>query len=83
MMAYGFKRPLVVTDVGGLPELIQEGKTGTVVPPGNGEKLSTGIEKILRLTDTVDFEANILELTQELGHKNFEKIFGSIMNPSS
>ena len=32
MMAYGLKVPVVANNVGGLPELIVEGKTGTVIP---------------------------------------------------
>ncbi|NLA30355.1 MAG: glycosyltransferase family 4 protein, partial [Methanomicrobiales archaeon] len=31
--AYGFKKPVVVTDVGSLPEIVDNGKTGYIVPP--------------------------------------------------
>ena len=31
-IAYGFKKPCVVTDVGGLPEVVLDGKTGYVIP---------------------------------------------------
>ena len=32
-IAYHFEKPMIVTDVGGLPELVQDGKTGFVVKP--------------------------------------------------
>jgi len=32
-IAYGFLKPCVVTNVGGLPEVVLDGKTGYVVPP--------------------------------------------------
>ncbi len=32
-VAYHFERPMVVTDVGGLPEMVPHGKAGYVVPP--------------------------------------------------
>jgi glycosyltransferase involved in cell wall biosynthesis len=31
--AYGFRKPVVVTNVGGLPEIVVDGKGGFVVPP--------------------------------------------------
>ncbi len=32
-IAYGFEKPCIVTNVGGLPEVVLDGKTGYVVPP--------------------------------------------------
>jgi glycosyltransferase involved in cell wall biosynthesis len=32
-MAYHFEKPMVVTNVGGLPEIVPDGKAGYVVPP--------------------------------------------------
>jgi len=32
-IAYGFKKPCLVTNVGGLPEVVLDGRTGYVVPP--------------------------------------------------
>lgn len=34
-IAYGFGKPVVVTDVGGLPDVVQDHKTGYVVPKEN------------------------------------------------
>ncbi len=39
-IAYGFKKPCIVTDVGGLPEVVLNGKTGYVVPPQNAEAIA-------------------------------------------
>ncbi len=33
MLAYAFGRPVIATDVGGLPEMIRSGETGILVPP--------------------------------------------------
>lgn len=40
--------PLVVTDVGGLPEVVEDGKNGLVVPSQNPERLAGAIAKMLR-----------------------------------
>lgn len=30
-IVYGFKKPVIVTDIGGLPDVVTDGKTGYVV----------------------------------------------------
>ncbi|ABN56609.1 MULTISPECIES: glycosyltransferase family 4 protein [Methanoculleus] len=46
--AYGFKRPVVVTNVGGLPEAVDDGVTGYVVPPRDPESLARAIVALLK-----------------------------------
>ena len=38
--AYFFRKPVIVTDVGALPEYVDEGRTGWVVPPGDPAALA-------------------------------------------
>jgi glycosyltransferase involved in cell wall biosynthesis len=45
--AYGFKRPVVVTDTGSLPEIVDDGETGYVVPPRDPEALAGAIVRLL------------------------------------
>lgn len=40
-------RPVVATRVGGIPELVREGETGYLVPPGDPEALADGLAKAL------------------------------------
>jgi glycosyltransferase involved in cell wall biosynthesis len=44
-MAVG--RPVVVTDVGGNPEVVVDGETGLVVPPADPDQLAASIVKLL------------------------------------
>jgi glycosyltransferase involved in cell wall biosynthesis len=46
--AMASRRAAVVTDVGGNRELIEDGITGVVVPPGNSDALAVGILKVLQ-----------------------------------
>jgi len=79
MMAYGFRIPSVVTDVGGLAELIKEGETGLVVKNNDPDVLKTGIKKILLNEEDVDFKKNIGELSNKLGYIDLSSIFNQII----
>ncbi|MDV2481656.1 glycosyltransferase family 4 protein [Methanoculleus sp. Wushi-C6] len=46
--AYGFRRPVVATDVGGLPEIVDDGRTGYVVPPRDPEALAAALVSLLK-----------------------------------
>jgi glycosyltransferase involved in cell wall biosynthesis len=44
-MAYG--KPIVASNIGGIPELVREGKTGLLFAPGNVSQLSNSIATLL------------------------------------
>jgi glycosyltransferase involved in cell wall biosynthesis len=46
-LAYTFGKPVVATRVGALPELVEEGKTGLLVPPENPEALADALVQML------------------------------------
>jgi glycosyltransferase involved in cell wall biosynthesis len=46
--AYGFRRPVVVTDVGSLPEVVDDGKTGYIVPPRDPAALASAVVSLLK-----------------------------------
>ena len=41
------EKPVIVSNVGGLPEVVENGVTGIVVPPANTLELSKAIEKLI------------------------------------
>jgi glycosyltransferase involved in cell wall biosynthesis len=44
-IAYGFDKPVVVTSVGGLGEVVEDGVTGYVVPPNDAAALSAAVRR--------------------------------------
>ena len=49
--AFYLKVPVIATNVGGIPELIADKSTGTLVPPNDPEKLLNEINKLLENTE--------------------------------
>jgi glycosyltransferase involved in cell wall biosynthesis len=42
-LAYAFEKPVISTTVGGLPDIVVDGETGLLVPPGDSEALAQAI----------------------------------------
>lgn len=47
-LAYAFGKPVVVTNVGSLPEVVDDGETGYIVSPKNSEELADAIIDLLK-----------------------------------
>lgn len=41
-------KPLVATNIGGIPQIVDDGKTGILVPAGDSEKLAQGMISLLK-----------------------------------
>jgi len=59
-IAYHFEKPMVVTDVGGLSELIPDGKVGYVVQP-NKEEIANAIYRYFKENKEQEFKENLKE----------------------
>lgn len=46
--AMAMKVPVIATNVGGLPEVIDDGKTGILIPPGNVDALCEAIKYLIK-----------------------------------
>jgi glycosyltransferase involved in cell wall biosynthesis len=42
-LAHGFGKPVIVSNVGGLPEVVEDHETGLIVPPGDVNRLAEAI----------------------------------------
>lgn len=59
-IAYGFRKPVVVTNVGGLPEVVEDGKTGYVVETGNVSQLAAAVIRFFSEQKADEFEQNVM-----------------------
>jgi len=81
-VAYGFNKPVIVTDVGGLAEFVVENKTGFVVKPDSPNAILLGYEKFLELSRLENFAENIQEYNQKNGFENLPIILNDIFEGS-
>jgi glycosyltransferase involved in cell wall biosynthesis len=63
-VAYGYGKPVVATTVGGLPEVVEHGRTGLLVPPRNEAALAHAVVSLL--SDP--------ERAREMGRRGKEKL---------
>lgn len=60
-IAYGFEKPVIATNVGGLPEVVIDGKTGYIVESKNNTDLAKQIIRFFRENKADDFKKGIEE----------------------
>lgn len=58
-IAYSFEKPVIATEVGGLPEVVIDGKTGYIVPPKNPKSLGEAVVKFFREDKAAEFGENV------------------------
>ena len=63
-IAYNYNKPVITTNVGGLPEGVEEGKTGFIVPAEDPEKLAEAIIDFFEINNPESFSNYIAEYKQ-------------------
>lgn len=58
-IAYAFNKPVIVSDVGGLPDVVVDGKTGYIVQNKNPKKLAGAIIKYFDENKELEFSKNV------------------------
>jgi len=81
-VAYGFYKPVIVTDVGGLAEFVDEGKTGFVVKPNSPEAIADGVQKFLSSKVQTDFTVHIQERNRKNSFNQLPEVFEKILEES-
>ncbi len=73
-VAYAFGKPVVVSDVGGLDEAVEHGKTGLLVPPRDPQALADAIIQVLVDSDLrATMEKNVKAKAEELSWDSIAK----------
>ncbi|RPI01623.1 MAG: glycosyltransferase [Ignavibacteriae bacterium] len=79
-IAYGFSKPVVITNVGGLAELVDDGKTGYIVPPHDIPKLAAAVIRYFDENNEQAFSRHIEAKRRENSFNNIRTVFDEIQN---
>ncbi len=72
--AFGFNKPVIVTNVGGLPEVVNNNKTGLVVPSQDGNALANSVIFYYRNHKKQEFINNIKKEKARFSWGNMVKL---------
>ncbi len=75
-LAYQFGVPVIASDVGGLSEVVRDGRTGLLFPAGDSERLASLLVDYFRRNLRPRFQPHILEFNRKLG---WERVAGPIL----
>ena len=78
-IGYHFNKPMLVTNVGGLSEIIPDGKIGYVVEPESG-MIADALVDFYKNARMAEFETNIVEEKMKFSWSNMVQTFLSVYN---
>jgi glycosyltransferase involved in cell wall biosynthesis len=70
-IAYYYNIPVIVTKVGGLPEIVDEGKSGIIINPENSSELAAVLDKQLGQNTLQEMGTYINTFKQKFSWENF------------
>ena len=74
MTSYSLCKPVIATNVGGLSEMVEDGKTGLLVPPKDVDALADAIISLLEDRKKLDEMANSIRNDYFAGDKSWKVI---------
>lgn len=63
--AYSFKKPVIASNIGGLPSIVKDGETGLLFEAGNSEALKNAVHKMVEDDRFIELGNNGYEYYQE------------------
>ena len=80
MTAYAFDKPVIATAVGGLPEVVEDQKTGRLVPPRDASALADAlVETLSNPEELKKMQENVVVLNQS-GRFSWDQIAENTLN---
>ena len=70
-IAYSYDLPVIVTKVGGLPEIVDEGQSGFAIEPENPKELANILEKNLKVGTFLEMATYIKKFKQKFSWEYF------------
>jgi glycosyltransferase involved in cell wall biosynthesis len=79
LTAFHFARPVIATNVGGLPEIISEGANGMLVPPEDPAALARAIDVFFARDDHPAMERGAAESARQYSWEEYGRVFRDLV----
>lgn len=70
-IAYACERPVLATTVGGLPEVVEEGVSGYLVPPANAKEIARKVTNFFKDADHSDLTEGVKSVRMRLSWESY------------
>ena len=80
MTSFSLGKPVIATKVGGLPEMIEDGKTGLLIPPKDSNALADAIILLLKDKERLQRMSSYINTKYENGEKTWSYIANKYIN---
>jgi glycosyltransferase involved in cell wall biosynthesis len=80
LTAFHFARPVIASTVGGLPEVIEEGENGMLVPPDDAPALARAVDSFFALADRSDMERHAAEAARKYSWAEYGRVFAHLLD---
>jgi glycosyltransferase involved in cell wall biosynthesis len=80
LTAFHFARPVIATSVGGLPEIIEEGRNGMLVPPEDPAALARAVDAFFTRNDREAMERHAAEAARRYSWEEYARLFRQLVS---
>ena len=80
MTAYAFGKPVIATNVGGLPEMLNNGELGILIPPKNVKAIEDTFVKIKKKPSLLSDYSKKIQQVYENGDKSWNNAVSLLRN---
>lgn len=79
LTAFHFERPVIASTAGGLPELIEPGRNGDLVPPDDPDALARAIDTFFARDDRAIMESAAAESARKHSWEEYARVFTRLL----
>lgn len=80
LTAFHFERPVIATTVGGIPEIVEDGKNGYLIPPEDPEALARAVDRFFTLADRGALERGAAASAGRFSWEDYGRLFTSLVS---
>lgn len=80
LTAFHFARPVIATRVGGLPEIIEEGRNGMLIPPEDPSALARAVDAFFARDDREQLERHAAAAARKYSWEEYAALFRRLLS---